>query len=189
LRLDNKIAIVTGAGRGIGEAISTRLAKEGANIAVCDIDIDNPNFRPELLSEKEIRKFFNPILSNSDIILPTTEEVMVLTGKKDLKDACREILKMGPEIVAVKQGKEGSSIFTSNEEFHIPAFKVGEIDPTGAGDCYCAGFIAGIIKGLDLKKAVKFANAVGALAATKKGPMEGVPTMENIEKLIGSSIN
>jgi len=41
LRLNDKIAIVTGAGRGIGEAISIRLAKKGANIVVCDIDFDN----------------------------------------------------------------------------------------------------------------------------------------------------
>lgn len=41
MRLNNKIVVVTGAGRGIGEAISIRLAKEGADIVVCDIDFDN----------------------------------------------------------------------------------------------------------------------------------------------------
>jgi len=41
LRLNNKIVVVTGAGRGVGEAISIRLAKEGADIVVCDIDFDN----------------------------------------------------------------------------------------------------------------------------------------------------
>ncbi|MEA1965158.1 MAG: sugar kinase [Candidatus Aerophobetes bacterium] len=144
----------------------------------------DPNFRPELLSEKEIREFFNPILSSSDVVLPTIEEAMVLTEKKNLKEACREILKKGPEIVAVKQGKEGSSIFSFDEELHIPAFEVKEIDPTGAGDCYCAGFIAGILKGMELKEAARFANAVGALAVTKKGPMEGAPTLEEVKKKI-----
>jgi len=149
----------------------------------------DPNFRPELLSEREIREFFSPLVHSSDIIFPTADEVMILTGKRNLEDACKEILKKGPEIVAVKQAKEGSSIFTLNEEFHVPAFKVEEIDPTGAGDCYCAGFIAGIIKGLSLKKAAQFANAVGALAVTKKGPMEGAPTVKEVEKLINSSLN
>jgi len=147
----------------------------------------DPNFRPELLSKEEIREYFNPLLSATDIIFPTVDEVMILTGKKNIKDACREILKMGPEIVAVKQGKKGSSIFTFNEEFHVPAFEVKEVDPTGAGDCYCAGFITGIIKGLDLKEAAEFANAAGALAVTKKGPMEGAPTLEEVNRLVGLS--
>jgi len=146
----------------------------------------DPNFRPELVSEREIREFFDPILNLSDIVFPTWEEVEVLTGKKDLKRASLEILKKGPQIVAVKKGKEGSSIFTLEEEFHIPAFEVEEVDPTGAGDCYCAGFIAGIARGLDLKEAAKLANAVGALAVTKKGPMEGAPTWDEVNEFISS---
>jgi len=146
----------------------------------------DPNFRPELASEREIREFFDPILNLSDIVFPTREEVEVLTGKKDLKRASLEILEKGPQIVAVKKGKEGSSIFTLEEEFHIPAFEVEEVDPTGAGDCYCAGFIAGIARGLDLKEAAKLANAVGALAVTKKGPMEGAPTWSEVNEFISS---
>jgi len=147
----------------------------------------DPNFRPELLSKEEIREYFNPLVSNSDIVFPTVDEVMILTGKKNLKDACKEILKKGPEIVAVKRAKKGSSVFTLNEEFHVPAFKVKEVDATGAGDCYCAGFIVGIVKRLDLRKVAEFANAVGALAVTKKGPTEGAPTLEEVNRLIGSS--
>lgn len=144
----------------------------------------DPNFRPELLSEEEIRELFNPIISNSDVVFPTTEEAKILTGKETLKEACKEILKRGPEIVAVKQNKKGSSVFTVNEQFHIPAFEVKEIDPTGAGDCYCAGFIVGLLKGMDLRETARFANAVGALAVTKKGPMEGVPTLKEVNQLM-----
>lgn len=41
MRLDDKVAIVTGAGRGIGEAISIRLAREGADVVVCDVNLDS----------------------------------------------------------------------------------------------------------------------------------------------------
>ncbi len=57
------------------------------------------------------------------------------------------LLSQGPEIIALKQGKKGSTIFTSKEKFFIPAFPVEEVDPTGAGDCYCAGFLAGLSRG------------------------------------------
>ena len=149
----------------------------------------DPNFRPELFSEEKIREYFDPLIANSNIILPTSEEIMVLTGKSSLKKACKEILNRGPDIVAVKQGKEGSHVFTRDEEFHVSAFKVDEVDPTGAGDCYCAGFIAGLVRGMNLEKAAEFASAAGALAVTKKGPMEGVPTMKEVNELIGSSIS
>jgi len=38
VNLENKIAVVTGAGRGIGKAVATRLADEGAKVAICDIE-------------------------------------------------------------------------------------------------------------------------------------------------------
>lgn len=148
----------------------------------------DPNFRSELLSIEEI-KVWDPILSASNIVFPTVEETMVLTGKRSLEEACKEILRRGPEIVAVKQGKEGSTVFTSNEKIRVPAFEVEEVDPTGAGDSYCAGFIAAILRGLDVKEAGRFANAVAALSVTKKGPMEGAPTIEEVNQLIGSSIS
>jgi len=147
----------------------------------------DPNLRPELLSVEEIRKICQPILGRSDIVFPTADEAMMLTGKKSLKEACMALLKEGPEIVVVKEGKSGSSVFTFEEEFHAPAFKVEEVDPTGAGDCYCAGFVAAILKGTSLKEAARFANAVGALAVTKKGPMEGAPTLNQVNQLISSS--
>lgn len=149
----------------------------------------DPNLRPELLDIKQIREFCSPVLSNSDIVFPTAEEAVMLTGKKDLREACGKILERGARIVAIKQGREGSSVFTANKEFYVSAFKVKEVDPTGAGDCYCAGFIAGIIKGMDLKNVAKFANAVGALAVTRKGPMEGAPTLDKVNQLMTSSVS
>jgi sugar/nucleoside kinase (ribokinase family) len=147
----------------------------------------DPNFRPELLSVEEVKERFHPVLTKSDIIFPTTDELKILTGEKDIKEACTKLLDTGFEIVAIKQGKDGSTVYTKKEEFHAPAFEVEEIDPTGAGDCYCAGFLAGLIKGLDLKHTALFANAVGALAVTKKGPMEGAPKEKEVDELLGQS--
>ena len=51
------------------------------------------------------------------------------------------------------------------------SFKASEIDPTGAGDSFGGAFIVGYLAGWDLKKAAKFANAVGALKVEFFGPM------------------
>lgn len=144
----------------------------------------DPNLRPELLRDQSFRSLFNLIKSKSYIVFPTEQELEVLTGEKDLIKASHILLDLGPEIIAIKQGKKGSTVFTKNDNFHSPAFKVREVDPTGAGDCYCSGFIAAIIKGMDLKNAARYANAVGALAVTKRGPMEGAPTTEEVNSFI-----
>jgi len=162
-------------------------AVEVAKRVGAKISLD-PNLRPELLSSEEIRNFLDPILSQCDVIFPSQGEAEAITGKSSPAKACRELLKRGCQIVALKQGKEGSFVFTKEKEFKVPGFRVQEVDPTGAGDCYCAGFIAGLIRNIDLEDAAKLANAVGACAVTKKGPMEGAPTSEDIRERAGINL-
>ena len=144
----------------------------------------DPNLRPELLSIEEIREICKPILSICEIVLPSEEEVKLLTGEEDIEAACDKLLSYGPRIIALKQGKEGSVVITADQRIEVPSFKIDEVDPTGAGDCFDAGFIVGLLKGWTLKKVARFANAVGALAVTKKGPMEGVPFLNKVNEIL-----
>ncbi len=145
----------------------------------------DPNFRPELLGKERARELFQPIVRESTVIFPTQEELRVLSDEEDIDRACAKVLAQGPEIIALKQGKEGSTIYTRQGKWAIPAFPVEEVDPTGAGDCYCAGFLAGLAQGLPLPEVGKLANAVGALAVTKKGPMEGAPRLKEVQEFMG----
>ena len=70
---------------------------------------------------------------------------------------------------------KGSTVYSQGTKYDVPAFEVEEIDPTGAGDCFDAGFLVSLIHKRSLKESARFANAVGALAVTRKGPMEGAP--------------
>ncbi len=156
-----------------------KLVKQGGGKVSFD-----PNFRPELLGPEKARELFQPILRESTVVFPTAEEIKVLTGDSDIDRACQRVLSQGPQVVALKRGKEGSVIYTAEGKWEIPAFTVEEVDPTGAGDCYCAGFLAGLSQGLPLPEVGKFANAVGALAVTKKGPMEGAPTLKEAQEFM-----
>ena len=103
----------------------------------------------------------------------------MLAGVEDsTESACRKLLEYGPQIVTLKCGEQGSIIYTQNDKLIVPSFQIVEVDPTGAGDCFDAGFVYGLLEGWELEKTARFANAVGALATTKKGPMEGAPTLE-----------
>ncbi|MDE2951232.1 MAG: carbohydrate kinase family protein [Chloroflexota bacterium] len=67
------------------------------------------------------------------------------------------------EILIVTASENGSTVYTAGEAMEIPAFAPSKIiDPTGAGDAYRAGLMAGIARGLPLEASAK----VGALSAT-----------------------
>ena len=150
---------------------------EGARVSF------DPNIRPEMLSVEQIRDLCAPVIERADVILPSLTEATMLTGAESDEEGCRSWAKSG-KLVVLKQGPRGCRVFSRGEDVVVPGFSVEEIDPTGAGDCFCAGFTVALLEGLDLEQAGRFANASGALAVTKKGPMEGAPTREQVVKLM-----
>jgi len=67
----------------------------------------------------------------------------------------------------------------------VPAFAVSEVDPTGAGDCFCATYAACREKGKAVDHSLRYACASGAIAVTRKGPMEGTASFAELDTLIG----
>ena len=150
----------------------------------------DPNIRPEVLSVDEIRELCRPVLARADVFLPSKGEAMLFTGAASDEDGCRQLAAQG-KLVVLKLGAQGCRIFSPlllGEEqgvrsgLHIPAFPVTEIDPTGAGDTFSAAMTVALLEGMSLPDAGRFANAAGALAVTKKGPMEGAPTRERVNE-------
>ena len=92
-------------------------------------------------------------------------------------------MDLGPSIVGITLGSEGSTILTKEGSYSAPSYKVDVVDTTGAGDAYAAGLIVGLLTGMPLEKIPYFANAVSALKITKKGAMN-VPTREEVEKFM-----
>lgn len=152
-----------------------RLVKENGGRVSFD-----PNLRPELLNIDLIKKICAPVLKDCDVILPNIMEARILTGEKDPRKSARKFLDMGIGIVAIKMGKKGSMIATDEGAIQVPSFSVEEVDPTGAGDSYDAGFVCGLLDGKDIEETAFYANAVGALATTKMGGMEGIPTRDEV---------
>lgn len=139
----------------------------------------DPNLRPEILGVDKVRDICRPVVEAASFVFPSGEEAMMLTGKVTPDEACRFLVESGVEYVVLKRGDKGSTVYVKGRSFEVPAFKVDEVDPTGAGDCFDAAFLVGMLRGFDLEKCARFANAVGALAVTRKGPMEGAPFFED----------
>jgi len=144
----------------------------------------DPNLRAELMGAERVRRLVEPVLAHATVVLPSGEEARLLTGLDDDVRACQALLARGAKIVALKRGAAGSILFTDGNQISVPGFSVTEVDPTGAGDCYAAGLTVALLQGWDLERAARFANAVGALAVTRQGPMEGAPFRKEVERLL-----
>ncbi len=145
----------------------------------------DPNLRPELLGgEQALRRVCAPVLEVAVLVLPSGAEAEVLTGACGPEAACQALLAGGAEYSGLKRGAAGCTVFTADETIEVPGFEVEAVDPTGAGDCFDAGFVVGLIEGLALYEVGRLANACGALGATKQGPMEGAAFREDVEGLM-----
>jgi len=149
----------------------------------------DPNLRPELLGgEEALRRICSPVVEAAHLILPSGAEAELLTGVKGAADACRALLDQGPQVLALKRGAEGCTIITANQKLDVPAFPVEAVDPTGAGDCFDAAFVVGLLEDLPLDQVGRLANAAGALGATRKGPMEGAFPRDTVERFMKDQV-
>lgn len=161
-------------------------ALEMAQAAGAKFSFD-PNLRPRLMPVDRAREAFAPFIRAADIILPTEEEMLLFTGQPTLDQAAAVLLHDRPDrIVVVTHGKDGCTIYAQGSAQHIPGYSVEEVDPTGAGDCFDAGFLVRWLAGDSLADAARFANACGALAVTAQGPMAGAKTRAAVEAFMRS---
>jgi len=142
--------------------------KSGAKISF------DPNIRVELLSGKDLNEVVGPILEKSSILMPGVQELRLVSGENEIADCIKRLFENPTlEMVVLKRGKEGCTVFSRDTTVKVPAFPVEEVDPTGAGDCFDAGFLCGLLENKPLAECGKMAAAAGALNAQAFGPMEG----------------
>ncbi len=102
-----------------------------------------------------------PILEKTYCLFATESEFETMAGLPCDK-AAEQFLDIGVKIVVCKRGAKGACLFNSQARLDFPPLRVKVRDATGAGDCFAAGFLAGIIKGFDLN----ICGHIGTMAAT-----------------------
>ena len=162
-------------------------ASEVASKAGIPISLD-PNMRLEIMKKEEILSLLGPILEKTTLFLPSKGEIECITGLEDENLGAQELLKRGISIIARKEGENGCTIFTGSGKRHINAFKaINVVDPTGCGDSYSAAFVYGYLQGWPLARTGLFANAVGSLTATRRGAMEGIESLDEVNSFLKKS--
>ena len=131
------------------------------------------------------REFNNGYCEKVDILMLNDEESMQLTGKDNLEEISQDFLKIGPKIVIIKKGGEGSLIAHNNTISYVSVVPNTPVyDPTGAGDSF-AGGVLGYISNYgidDPVKAVIHGSAVASYTVSGFG-------LENLCKLDKDDLN
>lgn len=147
----------------------------------------DPNIRQKLWQDKEeMKKVLLEIIKKTDIILPGIEEAEILLGIKEPEKAAKKFQQLMGGTVVMKLGEDGALYYDGENMKRVSAYPVEEVvDPIGAGDAFAAGLIAGFLRGMDLREAVKLANLVGAYCVRVRGDIEGLPSWQEVEIIKG----
>jgi fructokinase len=155
----------------------------------------DPNFRQDLWKNnvEAFVQLSRKAAAYADFVKVSHEELELMTGEKDIPQAITQLHDLGPAMIAVTMGKDGSIISNQENEALVPSKPVTSIDATGAGDAFIGAMlfqIAGTLQDENkssvhdfsyLQEAVRFANCVGGAVCTKVGSLSALPTMEEVD--------
>ena len=150
--------------------------------------IFDPNLRKSLWTEEKARNVLLEFVRKSDIVLPGVAEGTFLFKEENPEILGELFLKQGPTLVVMKVGAKGAYYFTNEDNGLVPGFPVTElIDPVGAGDAFCAGFISGLLDGLSVYDSIRRGNGTGAMVTMVNGDVEGLPELQELNRFMNGT--
>jgi ribokinase len=157
-------------------------------VATC-IELGQQRRIPVIIDPAPAQPFDVAIWGRATVLTPNRSEAAALVGfalidERTVQRAAHALRQAGPEVIVIKLGTEGAYLLTDKDEVVIPALDVDVVDTTGAGDAFTAALVASLLEGRSWRDGVRFANAAGALAATRFGTVSAMPTRAEIEALL-----
>ncbi len=123
-----------------------------------------------IAARAETLSLLEPLLPHVDFFMPSIEETAIIAGTNDPAACAEFFIARGAGACAISMGEKGSYVRTHDgEAFTVPAFKIDVRDTSGCGDAYSGGFIAGLVKNMELRECARLATATAALVATGVG--------------------
>lgn len=135
-------------------------------IKLIDVNLRPPFDKPEVVEL---------LLSKSDIVKLNEDELDIIGRWHDISTTDEEqkvkwlVDQFDVKMLCVTKGADGAFLYSDNEFFHHPGYKVRAIDTVGAGDAFLAGLITALLKKQSPGSALNLACATGAFVASKAG--------------------
>ncbi|MBN1386284.1 carbohydrate kinase family protein [Candidatus Woesearchaeota archaeon] len=140
-------------------------------------------FNPSNYQAEKGPLFLSRVLRNTEVLILNDEEAGLLV-RGSIKEMLVKLSRLGPKIVVITKGKKGSEAYDGKYHYDLKARKIKVVETTGAGDCFASTFIAMLIKGRDVKSAMKLAQINSESVIQYKGAKNN---LLSYKKLINSS--
>jgi 5-dehydro-2-deoxygluconokinase len=161
----------------------TALRQRSAGITVFDLD-----HRPMLWeSREETERWYREALQYVKVAVGNQEEVEVAVSTGDPFDASAALLDLGLDLAIVKRGPEGVLARTAEGVVEARPIEVEIVNGLGAGDAFGGALCHGLLSGWDPETMIRYANAAGAIVASRLACADDMPTREEVEQLLERS--
>ncbi|MFP4250312.1 MAG: ribokinase [Armatimonadota bacterium] len=142
-----------------------------------------------LFDPTPVRGELGPMWEHATVACPNETEAEVIIGEPatSLEDAARAaewFAERGVEIPIIKLGARGALVLTDGSARLVRGYAVDVVDTTGAGDAFAGALGTRLAEGAPVEEAIAFANAAGAMAASRFGAQPSLPTRDEVEALM-----
>ncbi|MGK7913777.1 MAG: ribokinase [Synechococcus sp.] len=138
----------------------------------------------QTLSPDTLSKVTYLVVNESEAALLTGRAADAIVDGSTAVEAAQELVTAGVQTAIVTLGEQGVVWCDRHSTGHIPALPVGVVDTTAAGDAFCGALAVKLGQGAELREAIAFANAAGAIAVTRMGAQTSLGDRNAIETLL-----
>ena len=188
---DVPVLWVTGTGVSVEPARSTQLEmlarrsrpeRGSGRWTILDLDW-REMFWP---SPDEARAEYDAMLDHVTVTVGNRAEVEVAVGTSDPHEAARRLLDRGVELALVKMGGDGVLVATAEETTVVPPHPVEVVCGLGAGDAFGGALVHGLLSGWEPTRCAEYANAAGAVVASRLACADAMPTAAELDALVAT---
>ena len=197
----NSIMLIAGANANLTPehvlAAEDVLCKVSVLVTQLEIPLGTAERALELARQNRVTTILNPapaqplpqrLFGLVDFLILNETEAGLLTGSQidgvaAAGSVAAKLRAWGGTTVILTLGGEGA-LLVDEEEVHLVAHQVPVVDSTAAGDAFVGAFAAAIAEGKSPREAVRWANAAGALAATRLGAQPSLPFRDELEAFL-----
>jgi sugar/nucleoside kinase (ribokinase family) len=144
-------------------------AREQGTFTLLDVAAPGPG---------EYLEGLHSVLPHTDLFVPNRDEAELILGEADPVRQALAFRALGARRVIITMGDRGTIAVSDELAAHLGIFPITYVDGTGGGDAFNAGYIAGVLEGLDELGRLKLASAIGASCVRAVGTTAGVFTRD-----------